>query len=99
MERRGVVIKYSISVALMFIILIPITAPVMGNPDPDTVFLTAVADAKVDASAQGSNFGGEQLLVAGRTYEFLYEEFLFIKFDISSIPAGSIITDASIPLI
>ncbi len=97
MERTGFRMKHSIPFVLL-VIIIALAIPALGSLDPDTVFLTAVADAKVDASTPNANFGGLSHLVVGRVYEFLSEEYVFIKFDLSSVPAGSTVTGSSLRL-
>jgi len=71
---------------------IPPQAP---PPVPTTVTLYAVADSYVDDGMANTNYGGSASLYVSFYGEFLNRQFTLVKFDLSSIPAGSAIDSAT----
>jgi len=84
---------------LLLIVFLAMASPALGNPDPDTVFCYASGDAHVHSAAPNGNFGSNAFLRAGYCCgEFPGKTFTYIKFDLSSIPAGSTVNGATLGL-
>ena len=63
---------------------------------PNATFY-AVADSYVNQNAPNTNYGSNTSL-AVRKDEFLQEDFALLRFDLSSIPVGSVVTSATLNL-
>ena len=96
MNRGRVSLIHCLLLTLLFFILIVIVAsPALGNPD--STILSAVADAWVIDSNPTGNFGGDAKLRADYCCgEFPGKSFIYIEFDVSSIPAGYTVTGATL---
>jgi len=62
---------------------------------PDATTLYAVADTYVYQGAPGANYGNATILYVGRS-EFLEESYALVRFNLASIPAGSVINSARV---
>ncbi len=84
----------------VFLILFPLcfssfevnATPVIGST---TVTLYSIADAYVNASSPGTNYGSGASLCVSANSE---EDFTYVKFDLTSIPSGSNIISAKLEL-
>ena len=70
-------------------------APAAPPPSPTTVTLYAVDDSYVDDGMPTTNYGGSASLYVSFYGEFLNHQRFLVKFDLSSIPAGSSIQSAT----
>ena len=70
-------------------------APQAPTPAPTTVTLYAIEDSYVDDGMPTTNYGGSASLYASFYGEFLNRQRFLVKFDLSSIPAGSSIQSAT----
>lgn len=70
-------------------------APQAPTPAPTTVTLYAIEDSSVDNGMPNTNYGGSASLDASLYGEFLSRQRFLVKFDLSSIPAGSSIQSAT----
>lgn len=85
---------------------VTVTSPAAGT---GAVLLEPIADATVEASSQTTNFSGRDYLdVQGGTSDYACgadgvhidgEQYSFLKWDLSSIPAGAQITSAKVVLV
>ncbi|MCC7355081.1 MAG: DNRLRE domain-containing protein, partial [Anaerolineae bacterium] len=62
-------------------------------PDSTEITLTPVVDTYVYEGSPGTNYNTSATLAVGRN-EFLQEAYALLRFDLSSIPAGSVIHSA-----
>jgi len=84
-------------VLLIVVIINPFTPAALGSPGSGSVLCQASADAHVASAAPWGNFGGNPHLQTGYCCgEFPGKTFIYIKFDLSSIPAGSTIAGATL---
>ena len=94
MAMRNIISKFLPVFLLILLILVffnPLITTVSASPDIVTVFLPAVEDAEVTDANPEFNFGGNAFLKIGYCCgEFPGESWVYLKFDLSSIPAGSI---------
>jgi hypothetical protein len=64
----------------------------------DTTTLYSIADSYVNASSPDTNYGNDQDLIVNASSTDLSQNFIYVKFDLSTIPQNAYIVSASLQL-
>jgi hypothetical protein len=73
-----------------------VTALYIGPTNTTTLY--SIADSYVTASSPDTNFGNDQLLYVNASSTDLSQNFIYVKFDLSSIPQNAYIVSARLQL-
>jgi len=93
---RGMLITLILASFSVFSYLPPVVATYIGPTDSTTLY--SIADAYVNASNPDTNYGNDQDLFVSASPSDLSQDFIYVKFDLSTLPQNAHIVSASLQL-
>lgn len=93
---RGMLITLILASFSAISYLPPVVATYIGPADSTTLY--SIADAYVNASSPGTNYGNDQNLFVNASSSDLSQNFMYVKFDLSTLPQNAYIVSASLQL-
>lgn len=73
-----------------------VAATYIGPTDSTTIY--SIADSYVSASSPSTNYGNDQDLIVNASSTDLFQNFIYVKFDLSTLPQNAYIVSASLQL-
>jgi len=103
-RKRIVIFRQIITVLVLSLALVPLLNIKLVNAQTGQVTLKPTDDTYISLTNPDSNYGGqthldiEHYVIGTPPYQSTYQEIIWLKFDLSSIPEGAVIDNAILQL-